>query len=74
MDIAQLQAYGYFFLVLFLVVVLYSYIYHLYKNRKDSDGVDYETYGNMALNDDITDEPVNKVSDEETKKVGDKNE
>lgn len=74
MDIAQLQAYGYFFLVLFLVVVLYGYIYHLYKNRKDRDGIDYETYGNMALNDDITDEPVNKVSDEETKKVGDKNE
>jgi len=73
-DIAQLQAYGYFFLVMFLVVVLYSYIYHLYKNRKDRDGIDYETYGNMALNDDITDEPVNKVSDEETKKVGDKNE
>jgi cytochrome c oxidase cbb3-type subunit 4 len=73
-DIAQLQAYGYFFLVLFLVVVLYSYIYHLYKNRKDHDGVDYEKYSNMALNDDITDKPVNKVSDKETKKVGDKNE
>jgi len=69
-DIAQLQSYGYFGLVLFLVVVLYSYIYHLYKNRKDRDGVDYETYSNMALNDDITDEPVNKISEEETKKVG----
>ncbi|MGB5964006.1 MAG: cytochrome c oxidase, cbb3-type, CcoQ subunit [Sulfurimonadaceae bacterium] len=74
MDIAQLQAYGYFFLVMLLVVVLYAYIYHLYKNRKDRDGIDYETYGNMALNDDITDEPVNKVSDKETKNVGDKNE
>ena len=70
MDIAQLQAYGYFGLVLFLVVGLYSYIYHLYKNRKDRDGIDYETYSNMALNDDITDEPVNKISEEETKKVG----
>ncbi len=73
MDIATLQAYGYFFLTGFLVVVLYSYIYYLYTAKK-KHGTDFEGYSNMALKDDITDEPVNKVSDEETKKVGDKNE
>ena len=73
MDIAQFQAYGYFFLTGFLVVVLYSYIYYLYTAKKKY-GTDFENYSNMALNDDITDEPVNKVSEEETKKVGDKNE
>jgi len=63
-DIAELQAYGYFGLVTFMVIALYSYIYHLYKNRKDVDGVDYEQYSNMALHDDIDDTPVASVSDE----------
>lgn len=67
MDIATLQGYGYFFLTVFLVLALYGYIYHLYSKKKDSTGIDYEEYGNMALKDDITDEPVNKVSDETEK-------
>ena len=67
MDIATLQAYGYFVLVCFLVVGLYSYIYHLYTKRKDADGVDYEEYSNMALKDDIEDTPVNAVSTDKEK-------
>ena len=67
MDIVTLQAYGYFFLTAFLVLALYGYIYHLYSKKKDATGVDYEEYSNMALKDDITDEPVNKVSDETEK-------
>jgi cytochrome c oxidase cbb3-type subunit 4 len=66
-DIATLQGYGYFFLTAFLVLALYGYIYHLYSKKKDATGVDYEEYSNMALKDDITDEPVNKVSDETEK-------
>jgi len=66
-DIATLQAYGFFFLTMFLVIALYGYIYHLYSKKKDAAGVDYEEYGNMALKDDITDEPVNKVSKETEK-------
>jgi len=66
-DIAQLQAYGYFILVLFLVMALYGYIYHLYTKRKDSNGVDYEEYGNMALKDDIDDTPVLSKSDDKEK-------
>lgn len=67
MDIAQLQAYGYFTLVLFLVIGLYGYIYHLYTKRKDADGVDYEKYSNMALHDEIDDTPVLSKSDDKKK-------
>ncbi|WP_373035540.1 cytochrome c oxidase, cbb3-type, CcoQ subunit [Sulfurimonas sp.] len=67
MDIAQLQAYGYFTLVLILVIVLYGYIYHLYTKKKDADGVDYEQYSNMALNDDVDDTPVLSKSDDKEK-------
>jgi cytochrome c oxidase cbb3-type subunit 4 len=66
-DIAQLQAYGYFTLVLLLVVGLYGYIYHLYTKRKDADGIDYEKYSNMALHDDIDDTPVLSKSDDKEK-------
>ena len=72
MDIATFQAYGYFFFTVFMVVMLYGYIYHIYTSKK-KHGRDYEELSNMALHDDITDEPVNKLS-KETKKVGDKNE
>lgn len=61
MDIATLQAYGYFFFTAFLVAVLYGYIYHLYSSQKK--GVrDYEKYGNLALNDEITDQPIEEIS------------
>ena len=67
MGIAELQSYGFLGIIIFLTFGLYAYIYHLYKNRKDVDGVDYETYSNMALNDDIVDTPVNAVSDDKEK-------
>jgi len=66
-NIAELQAYGYFALTVFMTVALYAYIYHLYKNRKDADGHDYEEYSNIALNDDIVDTPVNAMSKTEEK-------
>lgn len=67
MDINTFAAYGYFFLTVLLVVVLYSYIYHLYSSEKKGKR-DYEKYGDMALNDEITDTPVESVSKKETKK------
>ena len=67
MDIALLQGYGYFALTIFMTVGLYAYIYHLYKNRKDADGHDYESYSNMALKDDIDDAPVASISDDKEK-------
>ncbi|MEA3227784.1 MAG: cytochrome c oxidase, cbb3-type, CcoQ subunit [Campylobacterota bacterium] len=67
MDIAQLQAYGYLILTISLTLILYGYIYHLYKNKKDVDGVDYEQYSNMALNDDLDDTLVSPKSDDKDK-------
>jgi len=66
-DIAELQAYGYFALTVFMTVALYAYIYHLYKHKKDADGHDYEEYSNMALHDDISDAPVNDISKDDKK-------
>lgn len=63
-DIAQLQAYGYITLTISLVLILYGYIYHLYNKKKDVDGVDYESYSNMALKDDVDDTPVASMSDD----------
>ena len=68
MSINEFAAYGYFFLIVFLVVGTYSYVYHLYKNRKDVSGVDYEHYSNMALNDDINETPVKPISSDDEKK------
>lgn len=59
--IRTLQAYGYFFFTVFMVVVLYGYIYHLYKSERTGRR-DYEKYGNIALNDNVTDQPVEKIS------------
>lgn len=58
MGIAELQSYAYLALTIFMTVVLYWYIYHLYTKRKDSDGLDYEEYSDLALHDDISDTPV----------------
>ncbi len=67
MNIAEIQAYGYFILTFLLVLVLYGYIYHLYTKKRDADGVDYESYSNMALKDDIDDAPVSALSEEKEK-------
>ena len=67
MDIASLQAYGYLVFIIFLVVGLYAYIYHLYQNRVDSDGVDYEQYSNMALHDDLDDTKVKSKTETKEK-------
>jgi cytochrome c oxidase cbb3-type subunit 4 len=66
-DIATIQAYAYFFFTAFLVLVLYAYIYHLYSSEKKGKR-DYEKYGNIALDDEITDKPVEKISEDENEK------
>jgi cytochrome c oxidase cbb3-type subunit IV len=65
-DIGQIQAYAYFGFTAFLVLVLYGYIYHLYSSEKKGTR-DYEKYANIALDDEITDKPVESVL-KETKK------
>jgi cytochrome c oxidase cbb3-type subunit 4 len=61
--IRELQAYGYLVLVVFLTIVLYAYIHHLYKTQKSGEK-DYEKYSNLALNDDISSSPVEEYTKE----------
>ncbi|MGD9970825.1 MAG: cytochrome c oxidase, cbb3-type, CcoQ subunit [Sulfuricurvum sp.] len=67
MDIGTVQAYAYFGFTAFLVAVLYGYIWHLYSSQKKGKR-DYEKYGNLALNDDIDDKPIEDVSKIDEKK------
>lgn len=71
MDIAQLQAWGYFILTGFLVFILYSYIFHLYNSERKGER-DYEKYGNIALDDDISSHPIEKKDEEESSKESNK--
>lgn len=59
LTLGEFQAYGFFALTAFLVLMLYGYIYHLYSAEKKGTR-DYEKYGNMALHDEITDELIEK--------------
>ena len=57
MDIRNLQGYASFFMTIFLVIMLYGYIVYLYRSEKKGER-DYEKYGNIALDDEITSTPV----------------
>jgi len=57
MGISEIQGYASFFMTIFLVIVLYWYIVHLYKSEKKGER-DYEKYGNIALDDEVTSTPV----------------
>ena len=57
MDIRDLQGYASFFMTIFLVVMLYWYIVHLYRSEKKGER-DFEKYGNIALDDEVTSDPV----------------
>ena len=48
------QGYGFFSLVVFLVVVLYAYWFHLYRSEKRGER-NYEKYADLALNDELGD-------------------
>jgi len=64
--IRELQAYGYIGLVIFLTIVLYAYIHHLYKTQRSGER-DYEKYSNLALHDDIDSTPVEEYTKDEKK-------
>ena len=57
MGISEIQGYASFIMTIFLVIMLYGYIIHLYKSEKKGER-DYEKYGNIALDDEITSTPV----------------
>jgi cytochrome c oxidase cbb3-type subunit 4 len=63
-NIRELQAYGYFFFTVFLTVILYAYILHLYRAEKKGTR-NYEKYGKLALDDELDSTPVEPK--EETK-------
>jgi cytochrome c oxidase cbb3-type subunit 4 len=56
-DIRNLQGYANFFMTIFLVILLYGYIIHLYRSEKRGER-DYEKYANIALDDEIDSTPV----------------
>ena len=57
MDIRELQAYANFFMTIFLVIMLYGYIIHLYRSEKKGEK-DYEQFGKIALDDEIDSKPI----------------
>jgi len=65
MDIKLIQGVMYFALIVFLTFILYGYIFHLYRSEKRGER-DYEKYGKIALDDELTSKPVEPI--EETKK------
>lgn len=65
-NIRELQAYGYFFFTLFLVVVLYAYILHLYRAEKKGTR-NYEKYGKLALDDELDSKPLEPQETNENK-------
>jgi len=70
LTLVEMQGYAYFFFTIFLIVILYGYILHLYKSEKRGLR-DYEKYGKMALNDELSDRPVEenpKVMNEKKEK------
>ncbi|WP_281951564.1 cytochrome c oxidase, cbb3-type, CcoQ subunit [Nitrosophilus kaiyonis] len=67
MDIREVQGYLYFFFIVILTLVLYGYIVHLYRSEKKGER-DYEKYGKMALDDEITSKPVEPIEKDENAK------
>jgi cytochrome c oxidase cbb3-type subunit 4 len=55
--IRELQSYGYIFAMIFLSVIMYSYLFHLYRAEKKGTR-NYEKYGKIALQDNLDDAPI----------------
>ncbi len=69
MDIRELQGYASIIMSGILVVILYAYIIYLYRSEKKGER-DYEKYGKIALDDEITSTPIESqfASEREYKK------
>lgn len=59
MDLREIQGYAIIFMTIFLVIILYGYIVHLYRSEKKGER-DYEKYAKIALDDDIDSLPIEK--------------
>jgi len=67
MDIRELQGYASFFMTIFLVIMLYGYIIHLYRSEKKGER-DYEKYGNIAIDDELDSTPVEEKPEVQSEK------
>jgi cytochrome c oxidase cbb3-type subunit 4 len=67
MDIRELQGYASFFMTIFLVIMLYGYIIHLYRSEKKGER-DYEKYGNIAIDDELDSKPVDEIPEAQSEK------
>ena len=66
--IRSLQAYGYAFAVMILSFILYAYWFHLKRSEKTGRR-NYEKYGNLVIDDELSDEIIEpKRADENEKK------
>lgn len=59
--IRELQAYGFYIMLVAMVVILYSYWFHLKRSEKTGRR-DYEKYSNLALNDDLKDNVLESLT------------
>lgn len=57
----ELQAYGFYIMLVVMVVILYSYWFHLKRSEKTGRR-DYEKYSNLALNDDLKDNVLDSLT------------
>ena len=56
----------YIIFIIFLTFILYGYIVHLYRSEKKGRR-NYEKYGKMALDDELTSKPVEPIEEEKSK-------
>ena len=59
--IRELQAYGFYIMLVVMVVILYSYWFHLKRSEKTGRR-DYEKFSNLALNDDLKDNVLESLT------------
>lgn len=57
----EIQAYGFYIMLIAMVVILYSYWFHLKRSEKTGRR-DYEKYSNLALNDDLKDNVLESLT------------
>lgn len=57
----ELQAYGFYIMLVAMVVILYSYWFHIKRSEKIGRR-DYEKYSNLALNDDLKDNVLESLT------------
>ena len=57
----EIQAYGFYIMLVVMVVILYSYWFHLKRSEKTGRR-DYEKYSNLALNDDLKDNVLESLT------------